>query len=76
MAPKLPSVTGANLVRALKRAGWYEIRQQGSHIMLGHTDNPKLIVVPVHKGHDVKKGLLADILKDVGLSSDDLRRLL
>lgn len=61
MSPKLPSLTGVALVRVLKRAGWHEIRQQSSHVILGHPDNPKLVVVPVHKGHDVKKGILADI---------------
>ena len=73
---RLPSVKGTELVRALKRAGWYEIRQESSHVILGHPDNSKLLVVPVHRGQDVKKGILADILKDAGLTPDDLRRLL
>lgn len=76
MSPKLPSVKGSNLVRVLKRIGWRELRQHGSHVVMEHPDNPKIIVIPVHGGQDVKKGILADILKDAGLTPDELRRLL
>src|SRR6266850_1573514 len=32
--PKLPSISGERLVRALKRAGFVELRQKGSHVSL------------------------------------------
>lgn len=76
MSPHLPGVRGSDLVREWRRAGWHEIRQESSHVILGHTDSSKLLVVPVHKGQDVKQGILADILKDTGLTPSDLRRLL
>src|SRR5262245_11727103 len=31
---QLPSISGAEAVRALKRAGWLEDRQRGSHVIL------------------------------------------
>jgi len=34
MAEKLPVVTGGQLRRALRRAGWTEVRQRGSHVRL------------------------------------------
>ena len=34
---KLPRVTATELIRALNRDGWHELRQQsGSHVILGH----------------------------------------
>jgi len=32
--PKLPSVSGERVVRALKKAGFVELRQKGSHVSL------------------------------------------
>ena len=32
--PKLPSVSGERVVKALKRAGFVQLRQKGSHVSL------------------------------------------
>ena len=72
---KLPVVRSRELMRALKRAGFQQIRQTGSHVMLECTSNGRTAVVPSHAG-DVKLGTLRSVLKQSGLSSDDLRRLL
>jgi predicted RNA binding protein YcfA (HicA-like mRNA interferase family) len=32
--PRLPTISGERLVRALKRAGFVELRQKGSHVSL------------------------------------------
>jgi predicted RNA binding protein YcfA (HicA-like mRNA interferase family) len=77
VSPKLPRVTGDDVLRALKRAGWYEIRQTGSHVHLNHADRPGVLVtVPVHAGQVLPVGTLAAILSRAGLSGDELRRLL
>jgi predicted RNA binding protein YcfA (HicA-like mRNA interferase family) len=74
-APRLPSVTAAQLVRALKRAGWYEVRQTGSHLRLRHDTHPADVVVAMHPG-DVPKGTLNAIIKAAGLTQDAFRELL
>lgn len=71
----MPVVTGSQLIRALKAAGFAETRVAGSHHRLKHADG-RATTVPVHGGRDVPKGTLRGILGDVGLSVDDLRRLL
>ena len=76
MSPRLPRVTGAELVRALHRDGWRELRRRGSHAVLIHPTKPGRPVVPIHVGETLPLGTLADILKDCGLTGDDLRRLL
>jgi len=66
--PKLPSVSGERVVKALKRAGFVQLRQKGSHVSLEKRIGDKTwrTVVPMHS--DVAKGTLADILKQCGLT--------
>ncbi len=73
---RLPSVSGERLVRALKRAGFEVLRQKGSHVAMEKRANDKVFrtVVPQHA--TLAKGTLSDILKQCGLSVDDLNNLL
>ncbi|WP_369127626.1 type II toxin-antitoxin system HicA family toxin [Nitrolancea hollandica] len=55
----MPRVTGAQLVRALKRAGWEPARRQrGSHVQLEHPDHVGIVTVPVHAGETINPWLL------------------
>lgn len=74
--PKLPSVSGERLVRALKRAGFVELRQKGSHVSLERMVGEQVFrtVVPIHS--ELAKGTLSDILKQCGLKVDELIELL
>ena len=76
MSPRLPRITGAELVRALERAGWRELRRRGSHVVLSHPTKKKRPVVPVHAGATLPLGTLSGILKDCELTPDELRELL
>ncbi|MBI3010900.1 MAG: type II toxin-antitoxin system HicA family toxin [Candidatus Omnitrophica bacterium] len=74
---ELPQVPGARLVRTLQKAGFVVKRQQGSHVILRHsTDFSRRTVVPVHGSTPVKPGTLRAILKGVGLTVEELKRLL
>ena len=53
-----------------------ELRDRGSHAVLVHPTMPGRPVVPVHAGETIPPGLLAAILRDCGLSIDELRGLL
>ena len=74
--PKLPAVTGADVVRALKRAGFVVDRQRGSHVTLRHPQTKRSATVPVHAARDLPIGTLLGILDDAGLSRPGLLRLL
>lgn len=77
MSPKLPRVTSAELVRALRRAGWEEVRQTGSHLHMAHPNRPgQIITVAVHAGRLVPLGTVKAILDRAGLTGDDLGHLL
>ena len=61
--PRRKRITGKELIRALKRAGFAVIRTQGSHHRLRHADG-RVTTVPVHAGETIGPGLLGQILRD------------
>jgi predicted RNA binding protein YcfA (HicA-like mRNA interferase family) len=73
---KLPSVSGERVVRALKRAGFIQLRQKGSHVSLEKRLGEKVFrtVVPLHD--TVAKGTLSDILKQSGLTVEEFLEFL
>jgi predicted RNA binding protein YcfA (HicA-like mRNA interferase family) len=73
--PAVPSVRGERIVRALERAGFKVARVTGSRHIMRHPDG-RGTTVPVHQGRDVAKGTLRGILSDVGMTIEELQRLL
>ena len=73
--PKLPRLTGKELITALRKAGFEVIRVRGSHHFLRHSDG-RATVVPAHSGETIGPGLLNKILHDCDLSLDELVALL
>jgi len=73
--PKLPVVSGKECTKALKKIGYQEDRQTGSHIILRHKDPPhRRLTVPNHK--EVAKGTLKSIIKQSGITVDEFIDLL
>jgi len=66
---RLPTLTGAKVIKALQRAGFEVLRQRGSHVYLRHSDGRRT-VVPVHKGEDLGRGILGKILRDVEMDRE------
>ncbi|MGH9316014.1 MAG: type II toxin-antitoxin system HicA family toxin [Thermoanaerobaculia bacterium] len=73
--PKLPKVTGKQLVAALSSLGFQLVRTRGSHAFLRHPDG-RATVVPVHSGETIGPGLLSRILRDCEITRDDLHNAL
>lgn len=76
MSPKLPPVSGKQVIAALEKDGWYVKRIRGSHHVMRHPDIPDAIPVPVHGNRAIKRGTLSSILRAAGLSRDEFIRLL
>ena len=74
--PRLPRLTGSEVVRALRRAGWEQVRQEGSHVQLRHPARGGRVTVPVHAGETIGPRLLSSILAQAGMTADELRALL
>jgi len=65
---KLPLLSGEELIKALKKAGFWVVRQKRSHVSL--QKGTSKTVVPLHD--ELAKGTLLGILKQCGLSREDL----
>ena len=77
MSPRLPSLRGEEVIRALRKAGFDVVRIKGSHHILEHLSDPRRrTVVPVHSGKDLKRGLLHKIIDDAALDVDEFLKLL
>jgi predicted RNA binding protein YcfA (HicA-like mRNA interferase family) len=61
------------VLRELKRAGFEERRQSGSHLVLRHKDG-RQTYLPMHTG-DVPTGTFRSILKQAELTEDEFRDL-
>ena len=75
MSKKLPALTAKQLIRFLKKQGFVEDRQSGSHLTLKHLTKNRTATVPVHTGTDIGKGLLKKILSDAGYTLDEFLKL-
>jgi predicted RNA binding protein YcfA (HicA-like mRNA interferase family) len=73
---ELPVVTPRQLIRALRKAGFFVHHVRGSHHYLKHPDKAGLLVVVPYHGRDLKRGTLRSILRQAGLTIDELVDLL
>jgi predicted RNA binding protein YcfA (HicA-like mRNA interferase family) len=65
--PKLPRVSGTEALRALRRLGFEQVRQSGSHVVLRR--GSKGCVVPLHA--ELKVGTLAGLLRQAEVSAEE-----
>jgi predicted RNA binding protein YcfA (HicA-like mRNA interferase family) len=72
---RLPSITGKQVIAALKKLGFEEVRIRGSHHYLRHPDG-RVTVVAAHAGETVGPGLLSKILRDTKVSKAQLSKKL
>lgn len=70
MTARFPMYDSKKLDKRLRELGCELIRQTGSH---RHYSNPcrpeQLITFPAHRG-DIPKGIIDDIIKDLGLTKE------
>ncbi|MEA5508925.1 type II toxin-antitoxin system HicA family toxin [Crocosphaera sp. UHCC 0190] len=60
MSERLSSITAKKALRKLKKAGFREHHQRGSHLVLKHSDG-RMVVLPIHSS-DIPKGTLYNIV--------------
>jgi predicted RNA binding protein YcfA (HicA-like mRNA interferase family) len=68
---KLPSVPASDVVRVAIRLGFAFDRQRGSHAVYVRAGDHRRLVIPMHKGRDLKPGTLRGLIDDMGLSVDE-----
>lgn len=69
--PKLPVLSGKEIIKALSKMGFEEIRQKGSHVILKKRTATGEVgcVVPLHR--EVALGTLKGILKQASVSQEE-----
>ena len=74
--PKLPVLSGREVIRILSKIGFAEKRQKGSHVILiKETEgSKKALVVPLHK--EIDPGTLLEIIRQAGLKREEFEKLL
>ena len=70
--PRLPVLSGKVLIKLLEKADFQIVRQKGSHVSL--VKGQFKTIVPLHD--ELAKGTLLGILKQCGLSREELLSLL
>jgi len=68
--PNLPHLSGMDIIRALERLGFVQVRQRGSHVVMKKITPEGAVgcVVPLHG--EVAIGTLHSILKQAKVSPD------
>jgi len=73
---RLPRITGKDTLAALRRAGFSVVRTHGSHHYPYHKGNDILVTVPVHAGRTLAPKTLQSILKQAGITAEQLAEFL
>jgi predicted RNA binding protein YcfA (HicA-like mRNA interferase family) len=64
--PKLPVLSGRQVVGIFTSFGWSVARQSSSHIIMVHPDHPVTLSIPDH--NEVAKGTLRSLIRAAGLT--------
>jgi predicted RNA binding protein YcfA (HicA-like mRNA interferase family) len=73
---RLRPVKAHRMQRALERLGYRLVRTAGSHRIFLHPATGRRTTVAVHGAQDIPRGTVRAILEDIGLTWDELERLL
>jgi predicted RNA binding protein YcfA (HicA-like mRNA interferase family) len=65
--PELPRISGNEAIKALKKLGFYEARQKGSHVVMRKDDRG--CVIPLHKNLAI--GTLRNAIRQAGITVDE-----
>lgn len=67
---KLPIINAKTFEKLLLRLGFEIKRQKGSHVFYRHPDR-RFTTLPHHKGRDLGRPLISQILREIKLSPEE-----
>lgn len=68
----MKSVSGKALCKIVEQHGWELKRITGSHHIYRKDDVTVILSIPVHSNRDLPTGTLRAILKDAGITEEDI----
>lgn len=66
---RLPIVDAKTMEKLLFSLGFVAVRQKGSHMFYRHPDG-RLTTLPHHRGRDLTRPLIRQILREINLSPE------
>jgi len=70
---RLPIVDSKTMEKVLFRLGFERVRQKGSHVFYRHSDG-RATTVPHHRGKDLARPLIREILREIEITPDKFTR--
>jgi len=67
MSPKSPRLNAKQVINQLKKAGFVEVSQSGSHLKLFNSETCRTAIVPIHSSKDLPLGTLKSIEKQADI---------
>ena len=75
--PKLPILSGKEIIKILSKIGFIYIRTKGSHAILNKEDRERRkITIPVPLHSELAKGTLKSIMNQASITLEDLLDLM
>ena len=72
--PRLPVISGKEVIRAFEGAGWKVSRRVGSHIILTKMGVPVTLSIPDHR--EVRRSTLRSLIRKAGITVEEFVLLL
>jgi len=72
MSPKLPVLSGEDLIRVLQKFGCLRVRQKGSHGRVRHPMDAHRVPITVPLHREIAFGTLKRVLRDSKISVEEL----
>lgn len=73
--PKLPILTPKKLIKIFEKLGFQLDHKTGSHFIFYNQTNKRRAVIPYHS-KDLPKGTILSILKQAGITKEELEKYL
>jgi len=73
---RLPILSGDEVIKILTKAGFQPVRQKGSHILMKGVYKNYLRIFPVPRHKELKKGTLAGVLRQAGMTVEEFREFI
>ena len=70
----MPSGTSRDFQNAARKFGFSRTRQTGSHERWNHPDG-RAVTIPIHGGREIGPPLFFKILRQLGITQEDLQNL-
>ena len=73
--PKLPVVKARELLKVLKKLGFYKHHQVGSHMQMKNPDGRRT-TIPYHPTQEIRRGTLKAIIDDLDITVEEFIKAL